>query len=110
MVARHEVPGKAGKRTPSRRVRHDRCCSGFAITQEHCTSLNDDTTNRHTVPYGTDPVCTFPRHSMPGYHHFVPPGRVRTFASNPNTPTLEPTLVNLLPTGVEHHGRELASF
>jgi hypothetical protein len=29
----------------------------------------------HTVPSGTDLVCAFSRHFMPGYHHVVPPGQ-----------------------------------
>jgi hypothetical protein len=51
---------------------------GVIVSRYATSTIQDETTPspiNHTVPYGTDHFCRFPRHFMPGYHHFVPPGR-----------------------------------
>jgi hypothetical protein len=71
MVARHEMRGNvASRRRPvgygmiGRRVR--------TIVLEDGQGLG---ATDQTVPCGTDHVWQFPRHSMPSYDHFVPPGQ-----------------------------------
>src|SRR5258707_9892506 len=59
---------------------------GVIVSRYATSTIQDETTPspiNHTVLYGTDHFCRFPRHFMPGlrraqssrYHHFVPPGR-----------------------------------
>src|ERR1700756_5161639 len=69
-VARHEMPGNAASIKPSRRVRYDRSVR-VSVCLWTRTKL---ASSGHTVPYGTDQVCSFPRHFMPGYLHFRPSG------------------------------------
>jgi hypothetical protein len=79
------MPGIAGKKDPSRRVRCEgqplvsialwrSSVSRFAHTDSPKCQTGNDT--HHTVPYGTDPhINAFSRHFMPGYLHSVPSGQ-----------------------------------
>jgi hypothetical protein len=71
MVARHEMPGSVANENPSRRVRYDRLVRAL----NSLGHWRKPSATNHAVPYGTDHVCPFPRHFMPGYHHLVPPGQ-----------------------------------
>jgi len=60
-----------GRHDPSRRARCDLWRHALStIRNDSCLSPTD-----HTVPYGTGFWITRSRHSMPGYHHLVPPGQ-----------------------------------
>ena len=71
MVTRHEVPGKCrqGARPEGRYERFIGC--GMRMNETSPKNVCEVTTPGHTVPYGTDHVCLFPRHFMPGYLHLV---------------------------------------
>jgi hypothetical protein len=70
MVARHKMPGNLGLR--SRPVGNGMI--GWRGVVLRWTADRRGATD-HTVPYGTDHVCPFPRHFMPVYHLLVPPGQ-----------------------------------
>jgi hypothetical protein len=59
IVARHEVPGKAAFKEPSRRVRYDRAECQLCLTIPHSKFRQSNhrigayTCTNHTVPYGT---------------------------------------------------------
>jgi hypothetical protein len=78
MVAWHEVPGSAGRKVPSHRVRSGQRPNGIfhpdrgKILTPHnakggprCTN-GDCTVTAHTAPSGTDYFLTNSRHFVPG--------------------------------------------
>jgi hypothetical protein len=90
IVARHEVPGKASSKEPSRRVRYDReqlipelflveMCAlsvfhsrSFATPIiESCLHLQESDRTLRDGSFGW--LC--PRHFVPGYNRTVPPGQ-----------------------------------
>jgi hypothetical protein len=78
MVARHEMPVNRPARIQSRLVLPSQDGDGGRVRYDRSTGLISRPidmlgTSNHTVPCGTARVCRFPRHFMPGYHHFVPP-------------------------------------
>jgi len=71
MVARHEMPGEY-----TDMVRP--VGNGVIRDTQTLSTFQDNRTpspTNHTVPCGTISRCDVSRHSMPGYHHFVPPGK-----------------------------------
>jgi hypothetical protein len=64
MVARHKMPGAARSRSPSRRVRYD----WLARTSDCLERWTRRGATVHTVPYGTDHVCTVSQ----AFHAWLP--------------------------------------
>jgi len=62
-----------GRRDPSRRERCDLWRQALSTNRDHSPLSPTD----YTVPYGTGFWMAHSRHSMPGYHHRVPPGWIR---------------------------------
>ena len=71
MVARHEMPETVASR--NRPVGYGMIgWRARPIILEGGQGLG---ATDHTVPYGMEHVCRFPRHFMPGHHHLVPTGQ-----------------------------------
>jgi hypothetical protein len=61
-----------GRHGPSRSERCDVWRHGLSTIRDDSPFSPTD----HTVPYGTGLWMAHSRHSMPGYHHLVPPGQI----------------------------------
>jgi hypothetical protein len=103
-----------GRHDPSRRERCDLWGHAWSTICDNSPLSPTD----HTVPYGTGFWRARSRHSMPGYHHLVPPGQTHlrpyvdahapTRGAIPNwrtTPTLHHSITPSLHHSITPRGR-----